>query len=107
MNSQPTLFTQKHKHPTHKMHANSKAAWKTIKTSKRAQQILDFASQHQPMTDRQLRNAMGFDDLNQVRPRVTELHDLGKMFEYATVKCSTTGKTVRVNGVRGVHERKK
>lgn len=104
--NQPTLFTH-NKHPTHRMHANSKAAWKTIKTSKRAQAILDFASKHPPMTDRQLRNAMGFDDLNQVRPRVTELHDLGEMFEYATVKCSATKRPVRVNGVRGVHERKK
>ena len=107
MNTQPSLFTQKHKHPTHRMHANSKAAWRELKPSKRAQAILDFASKHKPMTDRQLRDAMGFDDLNQVRPRVTELHDQGLMFEYATVKCSTTKRPVRVNGVRGVHERKK
>jgi glutathionyl-hydroquinone reductase len=32
------------------------------------------------------------------------MHDAGRMYEYGSITCPKTGRTVRVNGLRGVHD---
>lgn len=91
------------KHAAHRMHANSLAGWDAYDPSPREKAIVEYLSKRQPMTDREIRDGMGFNDLNQVRPRITEMHDKGVMFEYGIVECPVTGRAVRVSGVRGVH----
>ena len=98
------LFTQQGKHKTHRMHENSHAAWREHNPSKREQAIIDYIRIRRPMTDRQIKEGMGFEEMNQVRPAITAMHDAGRMFEYGSTTCPKTGRTVRVNGLRGVHD---
>lgn len=48
------------------------------------------------LTDREVKNSLGFTDMNDVRPRITELIQQGWAKEVSEVLCPETGKTVRV-----------
>lgn len=48
------------------------------------------------LTDRAVKDALGFADMNAVRPRITELIDAGLLQECGRVKDEVTGKSVRV-----------
>jgi predicted HTH transcriptional regulator len=50
----------------------------------------------QPFTDRQIMRALGYQEMNQVRPRITELVKAGSLRESGKGKCPVTGKTVRL-----------
>lgn len=81
------------------MHENSTQAYheEKPKLSAREQEILDWMERWKnPASDRTLKSRMGYDDMNMVRPRVTELVDKGLLKEVDKIKCSTTGKTVRL-----------
>ena len=52
-------------------------------------------------TDRQIRDRLGLPDMNNVRPRITELVDAGLLREVDSVVCSVTGKTVRIVDMAG------
>lgn len=70
--------------------------------SARAATVLDaLRGFPHPATDRQLAEALGFADLNAVRPRITELLALGLIAEMPGVRCEVTGKTVRTT--RALH----
>jgi hypothetical protein len=43
---------------------------------------------------------MGFGEPNQVRPRITELIEAGKLMEVCSRRDTATGKTVRVVDIR-------
>jgi DNA-binding Lrp family transcriptional regulator len=83
------------------MHANSLAAYhsEADRLSKRAWLVLAYLQEHGPLTDRQVMQGMGFSEPNCVRPRITELVEAGKLIEIKSVRCSITGKTVRVVGL--------
>ena len=69
------------------------------KLSRRAKDILAFVKTNgSPMTDRHIKDAMfGREaDMNRVRPRITELIDMGFLQQYGNTKDALTGKTVRV-----------
>jgi len=82
------------------MHQNSLFAYCEEKQvlGERAQSILVKLQAWAPnaATDRQITQAMGFSDLNCVRPRLTELIKRGLVEECGNTKCEITGKTVRL-----------
>lgn len=82
----------------HEVHPNSLAAYHGSgpALSRRAQTVLDWLRAHGPATDRQAARGLGFGDMNAVRPRITELVDLGLLRETGSRRCEVTGKTVRV-----------
>ena len=73
----------------------------SIKLSKRAGEILDWVTVRGPRTDRQVAREMGFgQNLNAVRPRITELICDGLLMEVCSVICPTTKKRVRLVDLR-------
>lgn len=80
------------------IHANSLAAYhaERLRLSDRAERVLGYIANKGPSTDRQVMAGLGFGEPGAVRPRITELIDLGLLMEVSNTKCSVTGKTVRV-----------
>tara|TARA_R100001163_G_scaffold14424_1_gene13172 strand:- start:4136 stop:4414 length:279 start_codon:yes stop_codon:yes gene_type:complete len=90
------------------MHINSINAYheELPRLSKRASAIYNFfANTHSRLerfyTDRQVKTILGFNDMNQVRPRITELIQLGLLEEVGKTKCPITCKMVRVVNLGG------
>lgn len=79
------------------IHQNSLCAYHEGRQalSERAGLVLAWVREHGPATDRQIMSGLGFGEPNAVRPRVTELVDIGMLAEVGSVRCSVTGKTVR------------
>lgn len=66
------------------------------KLSKRQALILEWLSTRgEPLTDREVAAGMQFPDMNCVRPRITELIQLGLLHEHSSVICPITNKRVR------------
>jgi hypothetical protein len=81
------------------MHDNSLRAYEEEKDAlgNRAKEILKYLEgTPRPQSDRDIRTAMGFTDMNHVRPRLTELIRVGLVFEVGRHRCAVTGKTVRI-----------
>lgn len=81
-----------------RIHANSVESYhgELPKLSTRAQAIYEHILEHGPRTDREVAREMGFgENLNAVRPRLTELIDAHRLMEVGNVRCPVTGKTVR------------
>lgn len=79
------------------IHSNSIKAYRELTPNKRAARIYEkYTGTGKAMTDREIAERLGFDDLNQVRPRITEMIVLGFLRECGKVKDSVTGKTVRI-----------
>jgi len=71
------------------------------KFNKRECEILGWMLMHPaPVTDRNIKDALRYSDMNQIRPRITELIKKGCVEERDTVRCKVTGKTVRLVKVR-------
>jgi hypothetical protein len=86
------------------VHDNSIAAYHSqeAKLSARATAVLAWITKHGPRTDREVAYGMGYgENLNAVRPRITELIELGKLMEVCNVTCPVTRKTVRKVDIRG------
>lgn len=79
------------------IHQNSLTAYQSIKDlGDRHRRIFElFMMRGSPMTDRDVKVAGRFDDMNLVRPRITELIDLGFLVECGNVIDQATKKTVR------------
>jgi repressor of nif and glnA expression len=95
------LFDTGPKEDPRKMHCHSIKAYheEHPKLSKRAAEILKFLKDIQHgMTDRQVKDAMYGQnaDMNRVRPRITELIEVGLLVQVNQAKDQLTGKTVRV-----------
>lgn len=93
------------------IHPNSIKAWRQGSAElfgQRHREILAVfrASKVFLMTDREVMAALGSQDPNRVRPRITELIKSGVLAEApGSTRCAVTGKTVRLVGlapVRGV-----
>jgi hypothetical protein len=81
------------------VHANSREAYHSEpqRISLRAAQILrHFTTIYAPQTDRQVMTALGFSDMNSVRPRITELIKAGLLIESGDTVDYVTGKRVRL-----------
>jgi hypothetical protein len=84
------------KHTTHRIHPNSRESWQRFEPKTRAQQVLSVLRERSaPMTDREIANALGSQDMNYARPSVSRLIDEGKLRELPKVVCKTTGRKVR------------
>jgi hypothetical protein len=88
------------------MHSNSLAAYahEHTKLSRRADEILGFLTRHGPATDRQIKDCLHYPDMNNVRPRITELILGGHCHETGQTTDPATGKTVRIVGVSKIHQ---
>jgi hypothetical protein len=83
------------------IHANSRAAYyiEQPKLPKRISAILSWLTANGEATDRQIAQGMGFgNDLNAVRPRITECVRDGLLVEVTNIECPVTGKLVRKVG---------
>lgn len=81
------------------VHGNSIEAFhqEESKLSARALAVIGWIRIHGEATDRQIAYGMGFgENLNAVRPRITELIERGGLREVRNARCFVTGKTVRV-----------
>lgn len=56
----------------------------------------------EPLTDREIMNALNEHDPNNVRPEITRLKDDEIIRELGKKRCSITGKTVRIVGLTGL-----
>ena len=85
----------------HAMHPNSLLAYdlERLNLTKRKAQVYSLVYDYQynghTVTDRQVMTALGFSDMNTVRPRLTELIKMGALLEGESVTCPVTHKTVR------------
>lgn len=71
------------------------------KFSKRECEILGWMFQNPaPTTDRNMKDALRYADMNAVRPRITELIKKGCVEECGERICGVTGKRVRLIQVR-------
>ena len=79
------------------IHRNSKDALGTVDKSTRQRDIVDVCKvQRRPLTDRQILYYLkAGDDLNYVRPRITELIKDGTLMESGKIKCHITERAVR------------
>ena len=80
------------------IHENSALAYGIQRAFNRNRRafILDFFQRHGPATDREVMMGLGFIDMDQVRPRITELVAAGLACEVGGRLDPLTGKTVRV-----------
>lgn len=84
-------------------HENSRQSYRELGCdgSDRRALVLKFFRDNHPgaYTDRQVMDAIypGRGDLNLVRPRITELTESGHLREVGSVRCSVTGRMVRVS----------
>lgn len=97
------LFTQG-KHKTHRMHENSLRSWRQMELSQRLRQICELLALRGPLTDRQIQEALGFEEKNSVSPCITALKKRQVIVEMGKTHCEKYNRTVRVNGLRGVHD---
>lgn len=88
---------------TQRLHANSREAYRAERSELKARSlaILVEVRVNGQGTDRQIKDRMGFTEMNAVRPRITELVDAGLLREMKTVKCEVTGRPVRVVNLGG------
>ena len=78
------------------MHPNSLLAYKDLDLSTRKRRILRcLHALGKPSTDRQVKDAGYYQDMNDVRPRITELIDEDILEMRDDVKDHVSGRTVR------------
>jgi hypothetical protein len=86
----------KGKHPTHHIHANTRASWRQLDLADRARDILAVLDEvGEPMTDRDICGRLGSPDMNYARPSITHMVQDGVLVEAGDVTCPVTGRTVR------------
>ena len=80
------------------IHPNSIEAARKIddKLSRQARIIEVYRSAGRPLTDRQVKEALGLSEMNQVRPRITELVQAGRLREVGKYKDEYTRTSVRL-----------
>lgn len=71
-----------------------RAAYRTRPVT-RAREIVKFMGDRE-LTAREIAYGMGYDDLNAVKPRLSEMKEQGLVEAISKKKCKTTGKTVAV-----------
>ena len=83
------------------MHKNSLSAYAQLPLSTREREVVSiFTNAAQPITDRQCMTLGGYSEVNNVRPRITHLLEMGILHEVGDTQCEETGKTVRLCAVK-------
>ena len=84
-------------HSNHTVHPNSLQAYREErpKLNGRKKLIFDYICRHGACTDREIMSALGFSDMNTIRPRTNELLQMGVLREVDDTRCDVTGKLVR------------
>lgn len=79
------------------VHQNSIDAYHSLDRDTRRKHVLAVyqARPNEALTDRMVVKALGFEDMNQARPRITELCKSGMLVETGKVTDLLTGKKVR------------
>lgn len=83
----------------HRIHVNSLRSFSESQDclGRRARECYGVLAQSlRPMTDREVMRALGYQDMNAVRPRLTELLDDLWLEEVGTTEDELTGKQVRL-----------
>ena len=79
------------------IHRNSLSAYASLKRVDRYEAILKaYESIKSPLTDRDVKEILGFPDMNNVRPRISELIDKGKIIEVGSELDLVTNTRVRL-----------
>ncbi len=83
-------------HTHHRMDDASLAAFASLDLPDRQSVVIRaFSAGSDALTDRDVAARVGAKDMNQVRPRITELLEVGVLVATGRAKCPATGKTVR------------
>lgn len=81
------------------LHTHSREAYRSERQrlTGRRLQVYEFVRQHPNVTDRQVKDGLGFADMNAVRPRITELCNppWNLLEECGEARDRVTGKRVR------------
>jgi|GEM_PF-4443719 len=100
---QGPLFARRNTHQHSAMALKAQEAAGT--TPKRCQAILGvLRASNRNMTDREIKDALDFSDMNSVRPRITEMIRDGILEEAGSVACPVTSMTVRCVRVKDCEE---
>ena len=85
------------------MHTNSLQARRTTNHNRRCREILDELRRGGPGTAREIKERLGLADMNDVRPRLTDMGmgngKMGLVVEVGHKRCEITGKHVSVYGL--------
>jgi len=63
--------------------------------SGRQAEVYEYIEKNGRSTERQIKDGLGYNDMNAVRPRVTELIESGLLIEGMKIRDETTGRPVR------------
>lgn len=78
------------------VHHNSILAWELYDLGSRIHTVAKCLGHKGPCTDREVLDAIGGRDMNEVRPSITKMVQDGSAVETHSVRCSTTQRMVRV-----------
>ncbi len=76
---------------------NSIETYKALKDhlSGRQAEVYEYIEKHGKCTERQIKDGLGYNDMNAVRPRVTELIESGLLIEGLKIRDEVTNRPVR------------
>lgn len=84
-------------HSAETVHANSRASFAALDVNERQSLVMAaYLLANAPLTDRDVARRIGTTELNDVRPRVSELVGKSLLWECGSVKCEVSGRKVRV-----------
>ncbi len=79
------------------VHVNSRISFAALDLGERQALVLSaYLLAGAPLTDRDVAKRIGTSEMNDVRPRCSELLDRGLLWECGAVKCEQTGRKVRL-----------
>ena len=84
-------------------HINSREAYESTQTlrARRREDVLRvFQLAENPLTDRAVMHKLGYDDMNMVRPRITELIKSKRLRQVDKIPDFKTGRSVRAVELR-------
>ncbi len=83
-------------HATHRIAANSRISFAALDLGERRALVMAaYLLAGVPLSDREVAERLGMQDLNGCRPRITEMLIDGLLMEAGSIKCAETGRPVR------------
>lgn len=84
-------------HAAHRVHDNSRISFAALDLAARKALVLNvYLLAGCPLTDRDVAQRLGTQDMNACRPRITECLEDGLLWQTGSESCAVTGRTVRV-----------
>lgn len=88
------------------IHQNTIDSWQRLELNRRARQVCAvLAEASRPMTDREITEVLGSEDMNHARPSITRLVANGIIVEDSNTVCTVTKRTVRATRLATDQER--